>query len=117
MDHLQFVLDVPKKQIGGRQRVALLRRQKLFSRKRLQRTEGAAVQQCRVLLASQHLDRLCEKLDFPNAAGAELDVAMLVPPIGHLRIDHFFDRADILDDGHGACQTGFAGALIPKQTA
>src|SRR5688572_33219554 len=56
MDHLQFVLDVSKKQIGGRQRIALLRRQKLFSSERLQRIEGAAVQQRRVLLASEHLD-------------------------------------------------------------
>ena len=73
--HLQAVLDAPQECVGLLQLADGLRRQEFCSRKPGQGGQQGGRLQHGLRAASDELLRLDDELDFPDAAGAELDVA------------------------------------------
>ena len=72
VNHLQLMLNVAEKQICRVECIPFSAGEQLLVGKCLQRTERAAVEQRRGPFARQHLDRLHQEFDLPDAAGAEL---------------------------------------------
>src|SRR5574341_1846388 len=101
VNHLEAMLDVSEKPIRVRQLPTGVRVDQLLATKRVERLHGVALSNGRQLPAEEGLDRLYDKLDFANAADAELDVSLQFALGLHLFVDGCFDRPDLLEVAEG----------------